>query len=102
MPDRDARVILWPAAQRSHLAIPADVPPGSYRVQVTADEETAFADLTVTPATNAAEVDDHAEDRPEPTAAPMELDRPKSVAITMSVLAAGLLSLVLGLWLVRR
>ncbi len=83
------------------LTIPADTPPGSYRVQAAAGEETAVADITIT-----APVDRPADDQlasaAEPSAAPMDLDRPQSAARTIAIVAMGLLSLGLGLWLVRR
>lgn len=84
------------------LIIPADVPPGSYRVQAAAGEETAFADLTVTPAANGVEGATQAEDLPEPSAEPMILDRPGSAIRSTGVIVLALLSLGLGFWLLRR
>lgn len=84
------------------LIIPADVPPGSYRVQASTGEETASADLTVTPAANGVEGASPAEDQPEPSAEPMTLDRPGSAIRSISVIVLALLSLGLGFWLLRR
>lgn len=85
------------------VTIPAEVPPGSYRVQAATEEgETAVADLTVTPATSTVEEDEHVEGQPEPSAAPMALDRPQSTASTIIIIVVALLSLGVGLWLVRR
>ncbi|MFQ5434823.1 MAG: hypothetical protein ACE5FD_08100 [Anaerolineae bacterium] len=84
------------------FTIPVDTPPGSYRVQAMAGEETAVADLTVTPAVTADEADEHAEEPLEPSAEPMALDRPQSALQMSGIIVTVLISLGLGFWLIRR
>lgn len=81
------------------LLIPPDTPPGSYRIQAATDEESTLTDLEVTAADafgedNAAEL--------EPSAEPMDLVRPRSPISVVATAVLGLLSLALGVWLVRR
>lgn len=80
------------------LVIPPDTPPGSYRIQAATGEETAVADLEV--ATAGAAGEDNAAGL-EPSAEPMELARPRNPTTVVATAVLGLLSLVLGIWLVR-
>jgi hypothetical protein len=80
------------------LVIPPDTPAGSYRLQAATGEETAIADLEVT---SAAAGEDNAVAL-EPSAEPMDLARPRNPITVVATAAVGLLSLILGVWLVRR
>lgn len=81
------------------LVIPPDTPAGSYRLQAATEEETAITDLEVTSAAAAGEDNTVAL---EPSAEPMDLVRPRNPATLIITAVFGLLSLILGVWLVRR
>ena len=83
------------------FTIPADTPPGSYTIRAATDEETAVADITIT-APAEAHTDNQPAPAPEPSAAPLDLARPQSTAQNVGVIITALVSLGLGLWLVRR
>jgi len=81
------------------ILVPPDTPPGSYQLLAATAEETAIADLEVTTAGTA--MGDNAAGL-EPSAEPMEWVRPRSATTVVATVILGLLSLVLGVWFVRR
>jgi len=83
------------------FTIPANTAPGSYVVRAATEEgEATTADLTVT--ASSAEASAGPATVAEPSAEPHVLDRSRPAGETVAVIVAGVVSLVLGFWLVRR
>ncbi|HLF28975.1 MAG TPA: hypothetical protein VJG32_21825 [Anaerolineae bacterium] len=83
------------------FTIAAETMPGSYTVRAATEEgEATVADLTVTAPTAEASTDPAMIQ--EPTGEEHLLDRTRPAGETAAVLAAAVVSLVLGFWLIRR
>ncbi|NJC96617.1 MAG: glycoside hydrolase family 61 protein [Anaerolineae bacterium] len=80
------------------FTLPSDLTPGSYLLRAATDEgESITADLTISASS------EQKESQPmEASVEPLSLDRPRSAGLIISVVFLALLSVILGLWLIRR
>jgi len=81
--------------------VPLDTPPGAYTVRAATADETALVEITITPPVEEASAEPAVAIQ-EPSGELHELDRSKPAVQVIGVVIAALVSLGLGLWLVRR